>query len=299
MYPILFEFGIVTVFSLWFFIAVGFVVAALLFIRLSKRYRVRLALLSDHGLFLFLWTLLVSRLTFVLMHTELYFYRFQFTKMIKIFALWDKGLSFWGAAIAWFLGIWFLTQRHENAPVNMSRLWDILSPAILIGMFFGNIGAFLDGINYGTPTNLPWGMAFRNANVKYISEIHPTQLYAAFYVLVIACTLLWTLKMLRGRLPGFVTEAGIFLFSLMKFTEEFLRGDDVVKIFSLRLPQLLAFCALIVSGYLLYQRYENRNGGDPERILKNFAQKIFKKLQKPNLSINSATSGRAAQNQTT
>lgn len=275
MYPILFEFGAVTVFSLWFFIAIGFVTATALFIRLSKRYRVRLSLLSNYSLQLFLWTLIISRLSFVFFHTELYFYRFQFKNMMKIFALWDKGLSFWGAALAWFFGIWFLARRHENAPVNTSRLWDIFFPAVLIGMFFGNIGAFLDGINYGTPTNLPWGMAFRNANVKYISEIHPTQLYAAFYVLVVAGILLWTLKMLRGRLPGFAAELGVFLFSFAKFIEEFLRGDDVVKIFAMRLPQLIAFVALVISGYLLCQRYENRNGGDPERILKNFVARFL------------------------
>ncbi len=284
MYPILFEFGVVTVFSLWFFIAVGFVTAAFFFIRLSKRYRVRLALLSDNSFPLFLWTLLVSRLTFVLLHTESYFYRFQLKNILKVFALWDKGLSFWGAAIAWVSGIWFLARRHENTSTNISRLWDIVSPALLIGIFFGNIGAFLDGINYGTPTNLPWGMAFRNANVKYISEIHPTQLYAALYTLAITGILLTALKLLRGRLPGFVAELGIFLFSLSRFIEEFLRGDDVVKIFSMRLPQLLAFFALIISGYLLYQRYENRSGGDPERLLKNSVAGLFKKLRKADLA---------------
>lgn len=275
MYPILFEFGVITVFSLWFFVAIGFIAGSLVFIRLSKRYRVRLTLLSENSTVLFFWTLLVSRLLFILLHTELYFYRFQLKNILKIFAIWDKGLSFWGAVFAWFTGLLYLSRRRENgAASSVARLWDITFPALFVGMFFGNIGAFLDGINYGIPTSLPWGMTFRNANVKYISEIHPTQLYAALYTLIIALILLTLLKRLRGNLPGFVTEIGVFCFSLLKFLEDFLRGDEAVKIWFLRLPQLLAFLALLGTGYLIYQRYHNRTGGDPERLLKKFADRL-------------------------
>jgi phosphatidylglycerol:prolipoprotein diacylglycerol transferase len=301
MYPILFEFGIITVFSLWFFIAVGFVFASLIFIRLSKRYRMRLTMLSEHSLVLFLWTLLLSRLTFIVLHIELYFYRFQFKNFLKLFAIWDKGLSFWGAAFAWFSGLWFFSRRQQTSSPGspfIARLWDITFPALLIGMFFGNIGAFLDGINYGTPTNLPWGMTFRNANVKYISAIHPTQLYSAIYVILLAGGLLTFLEKLRGRLPGFVAEFGIFCFGVLKFLEEFLRGDETLKIFSVRFPQLLALIAVIGSGYFLLQRYHNRTGGDPEYLIKNTVARFLKKWRKSDPSAMTAIPRHPLQNQT-
>ncbi len=300
MYPILFEFGVITVFSLWFFIAIGFIVGSLVFIRLSKRYRVRLTLLSENSIVLFFWTLFVSRLLFILLHTELYFYRFQLKNILKIFAIWDKGLSFWGAVFAWFLGIWYLSRHRENTkPSSALRLWDITFPALFAGMVFGNIGAFLDGINYGIPTSLPWGMTFRNANVKYISEIHPTQLYAAIYSLGIALLLLALLKRLRGDLVGFATEIGIFCFSFFKFLEDFLRGDEAVEILFLRLPQLLAFIAMIVSGYLIFERYHNRTGNDPGHILKNFVTRIFTTRRKQNSSTMSVKPPENLRSQTT
>lgn len=279
MYPILLEFGPVTVFSLWFMITLGFVAGSLIFVKLAKRYRMRLTVLFDHGIPLFFWTLIVSRLVFVVFHSDLYFYQFKFSKLTSIFAVWDKGLSFWGAALAWAAGVWFLSQKQKEPA---SKVFDIAAPAFLIGIFFGNIGAFLDGINFGAPTQLPWGMTFLSANVKYIAPIHPTQIYGALYVAAIAAFLFILLKELRGRLPGFVAETGVFLFSLLRFFEEFFRGDETVKIAFLRLPHLVSAVFVLAGCYLIYRRFMNKDGGDPEGLLKNFViNRIFRKRATP------------------
>ena len=149
--------------------------------------------------------------------------------------------------------------RKEKDETSALRLFDLLIPALLIGMFFGNIGAFLDGINYGSPTNLPWSVVFRSATVKYISPIHPTQLYGALYCLGTGLFLLSVLKKLHGRLVGFVTELSIFIFSFFKFFEEFFRGDEALKIGSLRIAQIIAFIGMCVGLFLLYRRYTNAN----------------------------------------
>lgn len=252
MYPILFEFGPITVFSLWLFIAVGFITGSYIFIKLAKRNRVRFTIVTDNSFVLFLWTLLISRFVFVILNYDLYFYLLRFQNIIKIFAIWDKGLSFWGAIFAWFIGIWYLSKKQDQSPL---QLFDIITPSILFGMAVGNIGAFLEGINYGTPTELPWGMMFRNANVRYISNIHPTQLYAALYTLILAIGIMFVYKKTRNILPGFTTNAAVFALSILKFFEEFLRGDEIIKIFGLRSPQIMAFIAILISGYFLYKKY--------------------------------------------
>jgi phosphatidylglycerol:prolipoprotein diacylglycerol transferase len=280
MFPILLEFGPITVFSLWFFIAAGFVVASLCFIHFAKRNRIRLNLLADHSVFLFFVTLGISRLAFILLHPDLFFYKFNLKSLAAIISIWDKGLSFWGASLGFFAGIFYLAKKRNESPM---KLLDIVIPSIFIGMFFGNIGAFLDGINYGTPTNLPWGLTFRSANVKYISAIHPTQLYGALYVLMIGIGLANILKRMRAAgitLPGFIAELGLFFFSLFKFFEEFFRGDETMKIFSLRIPHIAAFLGIIAGGYLLYLRYTNKTGGDPGRVLKNTVRFLGRYLPK-------------------
>lgn len=269
MFPILLEFGPITIFALWFFIAIGFVVASFLFVHIAKRNRVRLAILTDRSFALFFFTLALSRLAFILSHTDIFFYQWNWKRFGALFAIWDKGLSFWGAVVGLFLCIFYFFKKKNESPL---KLFDLLIPAMLVGMFFGDIGAFLDGINYGTPTNLPWGMTFRSANVKYISAIHPTQLYSAVYALGIGLGLLAVLRRMRAAgisMPGFIAELGLFAFSMLKFLEEFLRGDETLKIFSLRVPQLMAFFGVAAGGYLLYLRYTNRIGGDPQHVFKN------------------------------
>lgn len=281
MYPILLEFGPITLFSLWFLVALGFGVSSWIFVRLAKRYRVKLTILTQHSLTLFLGTLSFSRFFFILTHPTLFFSHFNTKTFFSLFAIWDKGLSFWGAVAGWFLGIWYVAKKQKESPL---KLFDLFVPSLLVGMFFGNLGTFFDGINYGTPTNLPWGITFRSANVKFISPIHPTQLYMAMSALLVTIILLILLKKIRGRLPGFVTEVGLFLLSLSFFFEEFVRGDETIKLFSIRLPQLIAAAFTVLSSYLLYQRYTNRTGGDPDQLLKiSLHRLLHRKKERPPL----------------
>lgn len=277
MYPILFEFGFITVFALWFFIAHGFVATSYIFIQLAKRNRIRLNILADNTFFLFFSALIVSRIVFVIFNYDLYFYQFGLNSFLNILAVWDKGLSFWGALLGWFGGIFYISKRRDESSM---RLIDIMMPAILCGMIFGNIGALLDGVNYGTPTNLPWGVVFRSANVKYITAIHPTQLYGAVYAAGLAVGLYFLLKKLRDRLPGFVSEVALFSFSLLRFFEEFIRGDETIEIFTLRFPLIVSFAGIIAGAYLIYRRYTNRVGGDSEHILKNFISQALSGIRK-------------------
>lgn len=279
MFPILFEFGFITVFSLWFLVAAGFVAGSMLFTHLAKRHRVKLNLITEHSFFIFLCALLIARTAFVLTHADIFFSNFNTSKFIDLFEIWDKGISFWGALTGFVGSIFYLSWTKKESP---ARLLDILIPAIFIGMCLGDIGALLDGINYGSPTNLPWGITFRSANVKYITPIHPTQMYAAIASLLFALGLLRLLKHLRAMggnvLPGFTAELGLVAFSVYKFFEEFFRGDEVVEIFGIRAPQLAAIAGMLVAGYFLYQRYYNKNGSDPTHLLKKFVEMKFSRI---------------------
>lgn len=279
MFPILFELGPVTVFSKWLFVALGFIAGSYLFVKLSKRNRIKLDALTEHSFALFFWTLAISRLFFILLNWNLFFYQFHFRSVIKLFEIWDKGFSFWGAVFAWLIGIWYFARRSRE---SFGRLFDVMTPSLMLGMAIGNVGAFLDGINYGSPTNLPWGISFHSANVKYITPIHPTQLYAALYTLILAWGLNQLLQKTRGKLDGFIFEAGTFAFCVLRFFEEFFRGDETSEIFRIRLPQIFALIGAVLALYAIYIRYTNRKGGDPSNILQKFTQRFFKKLRKSN-----------------
>ncbi|MBI2453591.1 prolipoprotein diacylglyceryl transferase, partial [Candidatus Peregrinibacteria bacterium] len=231
MYPILLEFGSITVFALWLFVAAGYMIGTMATVHFAKRFRVKLDIITENS--------------------KLFFMKIQSGRLLGLFTLWDKGLSFWGAILGLALGILYFARKGNESPL---RIFDVLVPGLLIGMIFGDVGAFLDGKNYGTPSGLPWAVSFRNPNVKFITPVHPTQLYAAAYTALLALGLVSLAPRIRGRIPGFIAELGLGGFSVLKFLEEFFRGDETTKIFSLRLPQIIAFAGIIFALYRLHLR---------------------------------------------
>ena len=59
---------------------------------------------------------------------------------------------------------------------------------------FGRIGCFLVGDDYGTPSNLPWAVAFPEGLPPTTVAVHPTQLYEAVGLAVLG----WLLLRWRG-----------------------------------------------------------------------------------------------------
>lgn len=264
MLPILFEFGRITIFSLWFFIATGFVTGSLVLTTLAKRNRIKLDPIFEKSIQLFLCTLVVSRLTYIILNPGEYFGSdSSFSTLVRFVELWDKGFSLWGALIAWVAGTYLIARgRNEKA----ERIFDLTALSFLAGLFFGNIGAFLDGINYGAPTQLPWGVVFRSPNVKYITAIHPTQLYAAVYCLIIVGVLYYLYKNFAKEKPGFTALMGVFLFGAARFIEEFFRGDETIMLGSIRIGTAMALAAALVSGYLLFTLHKETAAMLKEKI---------------------------------
>ncbi|PJC36493.1 hypothetical protein CO046_05440 [Candidatus Peregrinibacteria bacterium CG_4_9_14_0_2_um_filter_53_11] len=281
MKPILFEIGFLTVYSLWFFVTLSFVAGVFLFTHFSKKNRLRIDLITDNALSLFLVSLITARLFFIALNWQNYFYEFSVDSSLKLFEIWDKGLSFWGGLVG-FAAV--LVWKARGAREQLLSLADHLAPPLMLAISITSFGAFLDGANYGVPTELPWGVAFRSANVKYISEIHPTQLYGLVYSGALALLGFWLLKKLRGKsMLGLISELTLTGYGLLRFLEEFVRGDDLLTIGEVRLSQILAATAFVGGCLLLYRRYKNKNmtdsEGDFREVIDNFLRRIH--LKKP------------------
>jgi phosphatidylglycerol:prolipoprotein diacylglycerol transferase len=105
--------------------------------------------------------------------------------------------------------------------------WPVLAvlsaatPALALGHFFGRIGCFLVGDDYGRPTDLPWGVAFPEGLPPTDVPVHPTQLYEAAFLAVLT----WVL--LRWRRQGMADAAVLGRYLVLaagaRFLIEFLR----------------------------------------------------------------------------
>lgn len=258
MFPILFEIGPFTLHSLWFFIALGFLVSSLMVSRAVKRNRMRLDFLSKHSFLFFISAIISSRLLFIIFHTEIFFADSDtfLQEFFAIFRVWDKGLSFWGAALGFSIAFLYLAKRERE---NIFRWMDITAVPLLTALLFGHFGAFLDGINHGRETILPWGITFESAVVKYTVPVHPTQLYALLYTAVILIFISSAKAEWHSKHEGLLAKVAIFLYASFRFLEDFFRGDDTLMLFDfIRISQIISFGIALYMGYRLLKEYSLR-----------------------------------------
>ncbi|MCC6643385.1 prolipoprotein diacylglyceryl transferase [Candidatus Peregrinibacteria bacterium] len=253
MYPILLQIGPATIYSLWVFLALGIFVSLLIVNKLAKSRLIKLAFLAENSLLIFLCGLIAARLTFIA-YNFAYYWNIVVDQghIIEIFYIWDKGLSSWGGLAGIFLSLYLLSK---NSKEDYKAWSDILVVSVAFAMFFINIGAFLDGRNYGNPTELPWGILVESS--QYAIPIHPVQIYAAIYCGLIGLILLQLFNKKAFKTPGIISLSGIFLYSFFRFIEEFMRGDETIYILDvLREAQIYVLITLLLSGYLLYKYFK-------------------------------------------
>ncbi len=273
MNPVLFETKYFAINTLWLFITTGVIAGTYALIILAERNSLKLQFLSENSLKLILWTLIGARVFAVIGNYQAYFYEFSIRAIMNIFYIWDKGLNFGGAALAFLIYFYIICKKNEQ---DFFKWLDVLIPASLIAIAFGNIGTFFDGSNYGHETSLPWGVNFESPSIKYTVPIHPTQIYAFIYTAIIATGLILlnrTEKISKLETTGFIGLLGIIIYNIFRFLEEFLRGDDAIMILGIRLPQIISVLIVISAGIFLYLRY---NSAITKKIINKF-KKIWKK----------------------
>jgi phosphatidylglycerol---prolipoprotein diacylglyceryl transferase len=128
------------------------------------------------------------------------------------------GLSWFGGFLGGVgAGLWSLQRRRIPIMAALSAA----APALAIGHALGRIGCFLVGDDYGSATDLPWGVAFPKGLPPTTIPVHPTQLYEAAGLAVIV----WLL--IRWRRKG-ISDIVVFarylvLAGTLRFAIEFVR----------------------------------------------------------------------------
>ncbi len=261
MYPALFEIGSIAVSSLWVCVALAFFVTASSFIKFAVRNKLKVAFITEHFFQILIYGLIGARIIYVAFNHQDYFTDISLATPISLISFWDKGLSFWGGV----LGVVFAIYRYCKKEKESFQKWmDMLFLSLLAGLIFGNIGAFLEGINYGKETSLPWGMAFQNFNIPYTLPIHPSQLYATLYTTILFIAFLTLFLKEKFKEPG---EMGLWIglsYGIMRFLEEFTRVEETAMFLDLRMDQWIALTGIIIAGVFLTMRYNKNQISNPD-----------------------------------
>ncbi|WP_246123260.1 prolipoprotein diacylglyceryl transferase [Cellulomonas terrae] len=152
------------------------------------------------------------------------------------------GFTWYGGLIGGVIAALVVIRRHGLPAAEVAGA---AAAPLALAYGIGRIGCFLSGDGtYGTPTALPWGVAFPDGVVPSTVPVHPTQLYETVAAVLIA-VILWRLE--RRLAPVGVFGAYLVLSGISRFLVEFLRINTPV-LGGLTQPQLWAVVGVVVGG---------------------------------------------------
>lgn len=168
-----------------------------------------------------------------------------------------SGFVWYGGLLGGIAAVVVICRRHR---LPLGTVAGAMAMPLSVAYGIGRIGCFLagDGTN-GTPTDLPWGMAFPNAHVPVDVPVHPTQLYEALGAFVIAA-LLWALG--RRWSPVSVFGSYLVLSGVARLLVEFARVNPPVLL-GLTEAQLFAIVSILLGGFLILKDHLRRPATDP------------------------------------
>ena len=251
MYPRLFEFGPITVYTYGVLLALAYLAGLKLAMVRAKARGLDANRVLDLGIYIIISALVGAKL--LLLVTDYQTFTRDPRELLTLAR--SGGVFYGGLILAVIVALWYI--RRIGLP-----LWttcDVFAPGVALGHVVGRFGCFFAGCCYGKPTKLPWGITFTdpfaaaNVGTPLGVPLHPTQLYEAGAELIILGVLLATER--KGRpFPGRTFWLYMLLYAVSRFVIEFFRGDErgTVGMFSTSqfISVLLAPLAIVMLVYL-------------------------------------------------
>ena len=219
MLPILLKLGPITIRMYGVMVVIGFLLALRLIMVQIRRRQLPQDQVLDLVLYMMLAGFAGARFSYVIFNLS-YYAAYPF----EIFKIWQGGLVFYGGFVAALGALYWFCRKNEG--FSFWAMADLFAPAVALGHTFGRIGCFCAGCCYGLPTNAFWGVKFFHAQAlaPLNLRLHPTQLYEAGGTFGIFVFLYWLYH--RSLPEGEISGMYLFLYGLLRFHIEFLRGDD-------------------------------------------------------------------------
>lgn len=247
MYPVIAQFGPLTLFTYGLFVAGGFLAALWLAGREAARRGLDPRVFQDLGFVILVAALVGARLFYVLVEWE------HFAEHPgQILAIWKGGLVFYGGFVgAGLAALWYIA-RHRLP------LWptgDVLATALPLGQALGRFGCFFAGCCFGAACDLPWAVTFTDPRglAPLHVALHPTQLYsAAANLAVFGALYFWARP--RQRFDGQLLGLYLTLYPAARFVIEFFRDDPRGALGPLSTSQVLGIPLFLCGLWILWSR---------------------------------------------
>ena len=268
MYPIIFDFGVISIFgfefhpvinSYGFMLMMAFYSCYYFINKDLNRLGYDAKLASDIVFAAAVGGILGSKIYYLIENFE----RVKADPTGMIFS--GAGLVFLGGLMGGTIGVTYVIKKNKLSWIKFA---DIVAPLLILGYAVGRVGCLLVGDDYGLPTNVPWGIAFPNGlppstysvfqsyypwvNLEGFSpgvlKVHPTQIYES----VIGFGIFYYLYQKRSK----VVIVGSLFFTYLifagaeRFFIEFLRVNSKY-LFGLSGSQLISLIMILIGAWFL------------------------------------------------
>jgi phosphatidylglycerol---prolipoprotein diacylglyceryl transferase len=191
-----------------------------------------------------------GRLGYVLFYDFAYF----LSSPLKVFAVWEGGMSSHGGFIGVVL-VLLVTQKKRWK--DRYRIADIAVIPTALGFAIGRLGNLINQELYGIATSLPWGITVPHTE----GLVHPWPAYASVANFCISIVCFWHLKNPRTR-PGHTCALFCMLYATARFFLEYLKEQtyssvDILGVLLSR-GQVLTI-GIFVVGAWVWQKTEGKS----------------------------------------
>jgi phosphatidylglycerol---prolipoprotein diacylglyceryl transferase len=224
MYPILFQFGPITIYSFGAFMALAALTAAWAVHAELRRRGYNPELASSLVFAAAIGGLVGARLLFIVEEWS----NFLIAPMNYIFT--GSGFTWYGGFIGGTLAVSWVATKNK---IPWLIAADIAAPALAIAYGVGRLGCHVAGDgDWGAVTDVPWGVQYTNAIIGWVdpntgipypagTRVHPTPIYE-FIEAVIVFAGLWALRN-KHYAPGTLAWLYLILSGFARFVVEFWR----------------------------------------------------------------------------
>lgn len=255
--PILLSFGPINIYWYGFFITLAIVAGLLVTLKLAKRYKIKKEIIFDLFFYVVIFGILGARIFYIL-YNPLYF----FQNPLDVFKIWHGGLAIHGGLTFGFLILWRQTKKMG---IEFWKLASAVVPGIALGQVIGRWGNYFNQEVFGRPTDVAWSIPIdlwnRPAGFEMFEYFHPAFLYESIGSLVIFVVLLlmhrWVIRpghtsyVIRNTL---IVASYLLLYSILRFSLEFLRIDEILMVAGVRITQLIS--GIIIIGCVIFIIYQ-------------------------------------------
>ncbi len=258
---ILFTLGPITIYWYGLFMVISIILALIITTHLAKRYDLKPSLIIDLAFWLILFGFIGARLYELIIDFDYYY-----QNPLAIVKIWQGGLAIHGAIITGLITLYLfsknLREKLSQSTINIFwKLTAIIVPGLALGQAVGRWGNYFNQELFGLPSNLPWAIPitlfYRPIEYISINFFHPTFLYESIGCLIIFIVLMIYHKKIKNQINPIkhfirITALYLLLYSVLRFSLEFLRLDPTLTIFNWRWPQIISIILILISIYLFF-----------------------------------------------